>query len=311
MADKAAPDRGGGHPPVGTVFQDAPFGPELVVVPAGRFMMGSPDDEPERNKAEGPQREVTIARPLAVGRYAVTFAEWDFAQGDAEWRSMLTGPAPREADDRGWGRGDQPVIGVSWEDAQGYAKWLAAKTGRDYRLLSEAEWEYCCRAGSDTPFWWGATVTPSQANYKGYFDTNGEFVYAGSGGEYGGKTFPVRAFAPNPWGLYQMHGNVCEWVRDAWHESHDGAPDDGSARMSVSVCAERCPLDLLPLRQQQPQQDRSQHHGGDRQDDDKQRLSLAGYPCPTGGNSAPNHTSQAVGEQGNHRVGEKNLLIFQ
>jgi formylglycine-generating enzyme required for sulfatase activity len=230
MADKAAPDRGGGHLPVGTVFQDAPFGPELVVVPPGRFMMGSPESEPERNKTEGPRREVTIARALAVGRYAVTFAEWDFAQTDAEWRNMLTGPAPRQADDRGWGRGDRPVIGVSWEDAQGYAKWLAAKTGQDYRLLSEAEWEYCCRAGSDTPFWWGATITPPQANYKGYFASNGEFVYAGSGGEYGGKTFPVSAFAPNPWGLYQMHGNVCEWVRDAWHENHDGAPDDGSAR---------------------------------------------------------------------------------
>jgi formylglycine-generating enzyme required for sulfatase activity len=104
-------------------------------------------------------------------------------------------------------------------------KWLSAKTGKDYRLLSEAEWEYVCRAGTDTPFWWGSAITPEQANY------DGNSVYKGGGkkGEYREKTMPVRSFDPNPWGLYQVHGNVWEWCEDCWHGNYNGAPDDGSA----------------------------------------------------------------------------------
>jgi formylglycine-generating enzyme required for sulfatase activity len=154
----------------------------------------------------------------------VTFAEWDFAQGDEEWLK-LTGLAPRRPDDRNWGRGNRPLIYVSWDDAKAYATWLSGKTGQAYGLLSEAEWEYCCRAGSATPFWWGSSITPSQANY------DGNYFYAGGGeqGEYRGKTVPVDTFSPNPFGLYQMHGNVWEWVEDVYHGSYDGAPSDGTA----------------------------------------------------------------------------------
>lgn len=211
------------HLRIGGVFQDAPFGPEMVVVPPGKFMMGSPDDEPGRFPDEGPRHMVTISAPFAMSRYAVTFEEWDFAQADKNWRE-ITGQKPRRPRDEGWGRGRRPAIRISWKDAQAYVRWLSAKSGLAYRLPSEAEWEYCCRAGTDTPFSWGASITPAQANY------NGKYVYAGGEkGEYREKTEPVDAFTANAFGLYQMHGNVCEWVEDIRRNSYVGAPDDGSA----------------------------------------------------------------------------------
>ena len=213
------------HLRAGAVFQDAPFTPEMVIIPPGEFTMGSPPDEPGSSDAEGPQHPVTIPQSFAAGRFAVTFDEWDFAQGDKQWRKV-TGLKPRKPDDQGWGRGDRPVIDVSWDDAQAYVKWLRAKTGREYRLLSEAEWEYAARGGTTTPFWWGASITPGQANYYG------NYVYEGGGekGEYRQKTEPVDQFEPNPFGLYQVHGNVYEWVEDRWHETYKDAPTDGSAR---------------------------------------------------------------------------------
>jgi formylglycine-generating enzyme required for sulfatase activity len=189
-------------------FQDAPFAPVMVVVPAGSFLMGSPADEPDHYENQGPQHEVTITKPFAIGRFAVTFAEWDAAQEDKDWRPV-TGLAPRKPKDFGWGRGDRPVIDVSWDDAEAYTKWLSHKTGKDYGLPSEAEWEYACRAGTATPFWWGKSITPEQANYDGNYPYDG-----GEKGEYRGKTLPVKSFEPNPWGLYQMHGNVWEWCAD-------------------------------------------------------------------------------------------------
>jgi formylglycine-generating enzyme required for sulfatase activity len=165
--------------------------------------------------------QVTIAQPFAVGRFAVTFQEWDRAQAHPEWR-MHSGRKPRWPDDEKWGRGRRPVIGVSWEDARAYCRWLTAVTGKPYRLPSEAEWEYCCRASTETPFWWGASISTEQANY------NGNFTYGGGGeGEYRQKTVPVDSFEANPWGLYQVHGNIWEWCEDLWHESYKGAPDDG------------------------------------------------------------------------------------
>ena len=211
------------HLPVGAVFQDAPFGPDMVVVPAGKFMMGSPDREPERLSSESPRHEVTFAQPFAVGRHAVTrgqFAAFVKAKDhkiDDQWRK----PGFRQDD-------SHPVVGVNWDDAQAYAAWLAEVSGRPYRLLTEAEWEYAARAGTITPFWWGSSITPAQANY------DGNFVYEGGGdkGEYRKGTMPVGSFEPNPWGLYNVHGNVWEWCEDTWHENYKGAPMDGRAWVS-------------------------------------------------------------------------------
>jgi len=118
------------------------------------------------------------------------------------------------------------VVRINWDDANAYVRWLDEKSGgKGYRLLSEAEWEYVARAGTTTPFWWGSSITPKQANY------DGNFTYAGGGakGEYRKRTVPVDSFEPNPWGLYQVHGNVWEWCEDCWNENYDGAPDDGLA----------------------------------------------------------------------------------
>ena len=209
-------------------FKDLDTGPEMVVVPAGSFLMGSPPDESERESwkagCESPQHEVMIAKPFAIGRFAVTFAEWDAAQQDRDWQA-ITGRAARQPADEGWGRGDRPVIDVDWDDAKAYAKWLSKKTGKNYRLPSEAEWEYACRAGTTTPFWWGSSITPELANYDGSADP-----YKGGGkkGEYRQKTLPVKSFEPNAWGLYQVHGNVWEWCEDFWHDNYNGAPQGGS-----------------------------------------------------------------------------------
>ncbi|MGO9486846.1 MAG: SUMF1/EgtB/PvdO family nonheme iron enzyme [Rhodomicrobium sp.] len=203
-------------PGSGESFKDCPHCPEMVVVPSGSFTMGSPENEPEREKDEGPQHKVTITEPFAVGRFAVTLAEWDACAQDG-------GCGGYKPSDQGWGRGKMPVINVSWNDAQAYVKWLSEKTGRQYRLLSEAEREYVTRAGTKTPFWWGSSITPEQANYNGNYNYNG-----GSTGKYRKRTLPINSFDPNPWGLYQVHGNVCEWVEDCWHSNYEDAPSDGS-----------------------------------------------------------------------------------
>ncbi len=176
----------------------------MVIAPAGSFTMGSPESEPRRSSAEGPQHKVTIPKPFAVGRFAVTFAEWDACVASGG----CGGYSPK---DEGWGRADRPVINVSWDDAQAYVQWLSKKTGKSYRLHSEAEREYAARAGTKTPFWWGSSISTAQANY------DSTYTYEGSArGEYRGKTLPVKSFQENPWGLYQVHGNVWEWVDDCW-----------------------------------------------------------------------------------------------
>jgi formylglycine-generating enzyme required for sulfatase activity len=188
-----------------------------VAVPAGSFTMGSPDSETDRARYEGPLHRVTFAQPFAVGRFAVTFAEWDACVTDGGCNSY----APN---DESWGRGRRPAINVSWDDANAYAAWLSGTTGKSYRLLSEAEREYATRAGTTTAFWWGAAISPKQANF------NGTYIYGnGPAGEYRKRTLPVDSFQANRWGLYQVHGNVWEWTRDCWHENYDGAPADGSA----------------------------------------------------------------------------------
>jgi formylglycine-generating enzyme required for sulfatase activity len=245
---------GGGDPALkvrpgsGEGFRDADalWCPEMVAVPAGSFMMGTPQDETGRLckehkgceeifKREGPQHKVTIAKPFAVARFAVTRSEFsafasesghDMSDGAYVWTGMEWKPDPNKSwRDPGFTQYDRhPVVCVKWDDAKAYAGWLSGKTGKDYRLLSEAEWEYACRAGMQTPFWWGSSISTDQANYDGNYTFGG-----GEKGEYRQKTLPVKSFQPNPWGLYQMHGNVWEWCEDCWNEDYHNAPGDGSA----------------------------------------------------------------------------------
>jgi formylglycine-generating enzyme required for sulfatase activity len=198
------------------VFKECATCPEMVVVPAGSFTMGSPPTEAGSFDHENPQHMVTIAREFAVGPFAVTFDEWDACAADGG----CNGYRPP---DGGRGRGKQPAVAVSWNDAQAYVAWLAKKTGKPYRLLSEAEREYVTRAGTTTPFWWGSSISTSQANY------DGDSAYgSGPKGEYRRRTVPVDSFAANPWGLYQVHGNVYDWTEDCHNDTYSGAPTDGS-----------------------------------------------------------------------------------
>ena len=212
-------------PGSGESFKDCAECPEMVVVPAGSFMMGSPEGEDGRYDDEGQQHEVRIPEPFAVGRFEVTWDEWEacVAAGGCDGKGI-----EEAGGDHGWGKGNRPVINVSWYDAQAYAKWLSERTGKTYRLLSEAEWEYAARAGTTGPFSFDGPITTDKANY------DGNYSYAGSPkGEYREKTVPVDSFQPNPWGLYQVHGNVWEWVEDCWNDWYIGAPPtDGSAWMT-------------------------------------------------------------------------------
>lgn len=200
-------------------FKECANCPVMVVIPAGSFAMGSPETELGRKNNESPQHKVTFVQKFAVGRFSVTFDEWDACVTDGG----CNGYSPP---DQGWGRGRRPVINVSWNEAQAFLAWLSRKTGKTYRLLSEAEREYVTRAGTITPFWWGSSISTSQANYDGNYTYGDD----GARGEFRNESVPVDMFAPNPWGLYQVHGNVSEWTEDCWHESYTDAPTDGSAR---------------------------------------------------------------------------------
>jgi formylglycine-generating enzyme required for sulfatase activity len=198
-------------------FKDCDQCPEMVVVPAGKFTMGSPDSEPGHDPNESPQHAVAFNSPFVVGRFAVTFEEWDACVADGG----CNGYRPP---DHNWGRARRPVTNVSWDDATAYVAWLSEKTGLPYRLLSEAEREYVTRAGSTSAFWWGPSISTGQANY------DGDFTFGDSApGEDRGKTLVVDSFPPNPWGLYQIHGNVYDWVEDCYHDSYRGSPSDGTA----------------------------------------------------------------------------------
>jgi len=194
--------------------------PSMVAIPPGRFLMGAAEGEEGASKDEFPQHEVRIDYPFALGQHSVTFAEWDAA--------LAAGARLEKPGDQGWGRGRRPVINVSWQDAQAYLGWLNGRLGLEgrpdaYRLPSEAEWEYACRAGTQTPFSFGKTITPDQANY------DGNHTYAGGPkGRYHEKTMPVGSYPANDFGLYDMHGNVWEWCADNWHDDYTGAAADGS-----------------------------------------------------------------------------------
>ncbi len=181
---------------------------DMVAIPEGKFQMGTPDSEPERQDDESPQHQVTVPS-FYLAKYPITQAQYQAIMGQNP--SYFKGS-------------DLPVEQVSWNNAVEFCQKLAQKTGQAYRLPSEAEWEYACRAGTITPFHFGETITPDLANY------NGNYTYGnGPKGVYRQKTTPVGSFPPNAFGLYDMHGNVWEWCQDVWHENYDNAPTDGTA----------------------------------------------------------------------------------
>lgn len=205
-------------PAVGSSFRDTlrsgGKGPEMVVIPAGRFRMGCVSGmDCEDN--EKPVHDVVIARPFAMSKYQITFRDYDKF------------PAPDKVDDEGWGRGALPVINLSWDDGAEYAEWLSEQTGKRYRLPAEAEWEYAARAGTTTDYYWGNDIGENRAK-----------CYEDACGDRWGNTAPAGSFQANAWGLHDMHGSVWEWVQDCWNESYAGAPTDGSAWMGGD-CGQR------------------------------------------------------------------------
>ena len=193
-------------------------GPGMVVVPAGRFRMGCLSDDSACSDNEKPVHEVVIPAPFALSVHEVTFEHYD----------RFT--YPYQVDDEDWGRGRRPVINVSWPEAQGYAEWLSAQTGQSYRLPSEAEWEYAARAGTTTG-WYHGDEEAELCRYANHSDRSADHDRRNEtcSDGFGGQTAPAGWYAPNGFGLYDMHGNVWEWVADCWNRYYAGAPTDGSA----------------------------------------------------------------------------------
>jgi formylglycine-generating enzyme required for sulfatase activity len=180
-------------------------GIEFVRIKAGSFVMG--DIYAKGMKFERPTHKVTL-KPFYIGQFEVTFDQYD---------AFCSATGRAKPNDEGWGRGQRPVINVTWKDAVAYADWLSKKTGRKIRLPSESEWEYAARAGKSSPYWWGHSPGVNLANCSDCLSKKPT------------QTTPVGSFSPSPFGLYDMNGNVYEFVADDWHENYDGAPTDGSA----------------------------------------------------------------------------------
>jgi formylglycine-generating enzyme required for sulfatase activity len=196
-----------------TEFRDCADCPTMVVIPAGEFTMGAPAVE----LGGEAQHRVRIEVPFAVSKFEITFAEWDACVAAGGCRGYQPG-------DEGWGRGSNPAMNISWEDAKAFAAWLSAKTGRTYRLLSEAEWEYAARAGTVAAYPYADGLSPTKANYDASTDGTGPSDVNRQ------RTVPVGSFLPNAFGLYDMQGNVSEWVEDCWNDEYTtAAPTDGSA----------------------------------------------------------------------------------
>lgn len=211
--------------PAGKVFKDCKNCPEMVVLPAGKFTMGTPETEVGREPDEGPMHEVTFAKAFAMSRFQITAGEWDsyvketgvkIANGDTRPGRECVASKPRYKQEP-----RQPAVCMDFADVQAYVAWLSKKTGQNYRMVSEAQREYAARAGSTGPF-------PFP------FDAEGEYSIAKHANTYGptdGYSFssPVGSYPPNAFGVYDMHGNVYEWIADCEHPNYVGAPTDGSA----------------------------------------------------------------------------------
>ena len=226
-----------GSAPAAGTFRDCTGCPLMHVVPAGKFLMGSAEREVGHQSAEGPQHEVTIRHPFAIGVYDVTRAEFAAfaretgfaADPKCDWRSPKARGQPIDQTDK------DPVVCVSWSDAEAYAKWLSSKTHQAYRLPSEAEWEYAARAGSRSPRPWGSASPRDFANYG----SDQCCAPLAAGRDRWLYTSPVGSFRPNAFGLYDMLGNVWQRTQDCGHADYSGAPSDGSAWESGGDCTTR------------------------------------------------------------------------
>lgn len=212
----AAPARAGEGLRPGNVFKDCEdVCPEMVVVAAGSFTMGSVEGEQGRVASEGPRHPVAFGSPFAIGRYEVTFAEYDAC--------VAARGCSRLPNDQGWGRARRPVVDVSWNDAMQYVAWLSQHTGHRYTLPSESEWEFAARAGTSTPWHTGRAILTDDANILNAF----------------AKTVTVGAYRPNAFGLHDVHGNVSEWVLDCVDTGYVGVPNDGAAATSGDCASSR------------------------------------------------------------------------
>ena len=241
-------------PPPGTAFRDCAACPEMMVVPAGTYLMGSPPGEKDRDADEGPRHRVTFAAPFALARHALTrrqFAAFVQATGQRTEGGCETWNGTRWASDPavswrdpGYDQGpEHPVVCISWVDARSYVGWLRAKTGRPYRLPSEAEWEYASRAGDDGPAPWSSMPERACA-LANVHDRTGARAIASDWEHYDcddghPRTSPVGAFPANPFGLFDVLGNVWEWQEDCYRPTYDGAPSDGSAWADGPACRRR------------------------------------------------------------------------
>jgi formylglycine-generating enzyme required for sulfatase activity/uncharacterized caspase-like protein len=204
------------------------IGLEMVSIPSGSFQMGSPPTEGQRYEDESPQHPVTVPA-FWMGKYTITQAQWKIV---ASWEKVEKDLNLDPSKFKGTNR---PVESISWDDAVEFCARLSKQLGREYRLPSEAEWEYACRGGTETPFHFGETITPELANY------NGSYTYGkGPKGVYRKQTTEVGSFkVANAYGLYDMHGNVWEWCQDQWHSTYEGAPTDGSAWVTEGDASSR------------------------------------------------------------------------
>jgi formylglycine-generating enzyme required for sulfatase activity len=221
---------------IGSVFVDCPECPEMVVLPAGEFVQGS-DKVESGHLDEKPQHTVKIARPFAVSKYETTFAQWDVC--------VAEGKCPK-ADDAGFGRGKVPAVNISWPEAKAYAAWLSAKTGKSYRLLSESEFEYAARGGTQTPWFWGGNESKNKTcEFANLHDESGKkahpnYVWSHVLCDDGfAENAEVGKYKSNAFGLHDMLGNVREWVDDCHQLGYAGAPDDGSVRKHDGQCEKR------------------------------------------------------------------------
>jgi formylglycine-generating enzyme required for sulfatase activity len=235
----------------GETFQDCANCPEMVVLPAGSFQMGSPSGEEGRDGDEGPLHRVSVEQAFAVGKHEVTRGQYAafvratgrgsgggcYVYNGSEWGAQSS----RSWRDPGYSQNDrEPVVCVNWNDAEAYVGWLSRETGHEYRLLAEAEWEYAARAGTRTARYWGASadqacgyanVHDRTSNRENGFDWEHHDCDDGYG-----QTAPVGSFAPNAFGLYDMLGNVWEWTQDCWHDNYSGAPTHSIAWQGSSDC---------------------------------------------------------------------------